>query len=101
MTAAPQPKPPQAMQTLDTHDLTEPAIATRRPPPEIVMVLHHEVYCDGSGYGELAPAQAGGGMHKTCANIPAALGHPRVYLTIPGEQKFIDCTYCDRRFLVG
>jgi uncharacterized Zn-finger protein len=64
---------------------------TNRPPPEVVEVHHHYVYCDGSGYGD-------GGVHKTCADIAPALGHPRVFLTIPAGQKIIDCTYCDRRF---
>lgn len=31
-----------------------------------------------------------------------ALGHPRVWLQIDPEQGYIDCGYCDRRFvLVG
>ncbi|MFN2258643.1 MAG: zinc-finger domain-containing protein, partial [Parasphingopyxis sp.] len=31
----------------------------------------------------------------------AALGHPRVWLEI-GEEGYVDCGYCDRRFvLVG
>jgi uncharacterized Zn-finger protein len=64
---------------------------TNRPPPEVVQVHHNHVYCDGSGYGD-------GGEHHACADIPAALGHPRVFLTIPGGQTFTDCTYCDRRF---
>jgi len=64
------------------------------PPPEVVQVLQREVYCDGSGYGD-------GGEHRSCANIPAALGHPRVYLTIPAGRKFVDCTYCDRRFVTN
>ena len=70
------------------------ATIVNRPPPEIAQVLHAEVYCDGAGYGD-------GGLHKECADIPAALGHPRVYLTIPVGQKFTDCTYCDRRFVLA
>ena len=47
-------------------------------PPEIVEVDSEVVVCDGSD---------------------AALGHPRVYLNI-GKEGFIDCPYCDRRFVL-
>ena len=54
------------------------------PPPEVSRVAQRRVACDG--------AQAG---------IPASLGHPRVYLEID-ETGYVDCGYCDRRFvLVG
>lgn len=53
-------------------------------PPEITRVSQPRVACDG--------AQAG---------IPASLGHPRVWLQID-EAGYVDCGYCDRRFvLVG
>jgi len=68
--------------------------ATNLPPPEVIEVTHREIYCDGAGYGD-------GGVHHALANIPAALGHPRVYLPIPSRQAFVDCTYCDRRFLLA
>ncbi|ADO41367.1 zinc-finger domain-containing protein [Ketogulonicigenium vulgare] len=29
----------------------------------------------------------------------AALGHPRVWLTIPADSDFIDCPYCDARYI--
>jgi len=64
------------------------------PPPETVDVTHDHVYCDGAGYGD-------GEVYHTCANIPVALGHPRVFLTIPPGQAFVDCTYCDRRFAMA
>ena len=52
-------------------------------PPETIRVTKARVSCDGSG------------------DIPAALGHPRVYLEID-EKGYVDCGYCDRRFvLVG
>ncbi|HEX7858087.1 MAG TPA: zinc-finger domain-containing protein [Sphingobium sp.] len=51
------------------------------PPPETIRVAHHRVSCDGSG------------------DIPAALGHPRVYLEID-EAGYVDCGYCDRRFVL-
>jgi uncharacterized Zn-finger protein len=34
-----------------------------------------------------------------CEGIGGALGHPRVFLMI-GEEGFVDCPYCDRRFLL-
>jgi uncharacterized Zn-finger protein len=46
-------------------------------PPEIVEVASESVACDGDG----------------------PLGHPRVYLSI-GKEGFIDCPYCDRRFVL-
>ncbi|MFT3966619.1 MAG: zinc-finger domain-containing protein [Sphingobium sp.] len=51
------------------------------PPPETIRVAHRRVSCDGSG------------------DIPAALGHPRVYLEID-EAGYVDCGYCDRRFVL-
>jgi uncharacterized Zn-finger protein len=49
------------------------------PPPETVLVERRRVWCDG---GE------------------GALGHPRVFLEIPAVG-FVDCPYCDRRFLLA
>jgi len=51
------------------------------PPPEIVRVDHRRVKCDGSG------------------DISPALGHPRVWLEID-EHGYVDCGYCDRRFVL-
>jgi len=87
------PVSPAAPDAVTTASAQFPHQETNRPPPETVPVTHHEVYCDGSGYGD-------GGQHKDCANIPAALGHPRVFLTMPRSQNFVDCTYCDRRFVL-
>ena len=50
-------------------------------PPEIVRVSKSRVSCDGSG------------------DIPAALGHPRVFLEID-EHGYVDCGYCDKRFVL-
>ena len=52
------------------------------PPPQISRVSHHRVACDGAPDG-----------------IPAALGHPRVWLEI-SELGYVDCGYCDRRFVL-
>lgn len=51
-------------------------------PPEVLRTSKTRVTCDGSG------------------DIPAALGHPRVYLEID-EKGYIDCGYCDRRFVLA
>lgn len=49
------------------------------PPPETIMVRSHRVACEGVG---------------------GALGHPRVWLEL-GGQDFVDCPYCDRRFVAA
>ena len=52
------------------------------PPPQITRVSHARVSCDGAQDG-----------------IPTALGHPRVFLQID-EHGYVDCGYCDRRFVL-
>ena len=52
-----------------------------QPPPEVIRISTLQVACDGSG--EISPA----------------LGHPRVYLQID-EKGFVDCGYCDKRFIL-
>ena len=53
------------------------------PPAEVSRVHQRRVACDGA------------------ADIPggAALGHPRVWLQID-EHGYVDCGYCDRRFVL-
>ena len=51
------------------------------PPPETIIVDSMSVACDGSG------------------EVSAALGHPRVYLRIDPELGYVECGYCDRRFV--
>jgi NADH dehydrogenase (ubiquinone) Fe-S protein 6 len=51
------------------------------PPPETILVETRRVKCDGGG--DIAPA----------------LGHPRVWLEID-EHGYVDCGYCDRRFVL-
>jgi NADH dehydrogenase (ubiquinone) Fe-S protein 6 len=51
------------------------------PPPEVTLVEHRRVKCDGAG------------------DIEPALGHPRVWLEID-EHGYVDCGYCDRRFVL-
>lgn len=48
------------------------------PPPEEIVVATKRVACDGGG----------------------VLGHPLVYLDMGGED-FVECGYCDRRFVLG
>jgi uncharacterized Zn-finger protein len=47
-------------------------------PPEVIVVRSKRVACDGVG---------------------GALGHPRVWLEM-GEASFVECSYCDRRFVL-
>jgi NADH dehydrogenase (ubiquinone) Fe-S protein 6 len=51
------------------------------PPPETVRISSRRIACDGSG------------------EVPAALGHPRVWLEID-DKGWVDCSYCDRRFVL-
>ncbi|NIJ07655.1 putative Zn-finger protein [Sphingomonas vulcanisoli] len=51
--------------------------------PETSFVTSPRVVCDGA-------TEIPGG---------AALGHPRVFLEID-ESGFVDCGYCDRRFIL-
>ena len=52
------------------------------PPPEVFRVSTAQVACDGSG--EVSPE----------------LGHPRVFLRIDPVLGFVECGYCDRRFVL-
>ncbi len=47
--------------------------------PEVVTVRSRRIACDGVG---------------------GVLGHPRVWLEI-GEADFVECLYCDRRFVLA
>jgi uncharacterized Zn-finger protein len=35
----------------------------------------------------------------SCEGIGGALGHPKVYLEM-GDKTFVECPYCDRRFVL-
>ena len=50
--------------------------------PETILVRTNRIACDGSG-----------------ADVPPALGHPKVWLEID-ESGAVDCGYCDRRFVL-
>ncbi|GAA4709652.1 zinc-finger domain-containing protein [Sphingomonas lutea] len=53
------------------------------PPPEVIRIPTASIACDGSG--EVSPA----------------LGHPRVYLRVDPALGFVECGYCDRRFVLA
>jgi uncharacterized Zn-finger protein len=57
----------------------KPALVADPNPPEVVQVRSGRVSCDGVG---------------------GALGHPRVYLEM-GDARFVECPYCDRRFVLA
>jgi uncharacterized Zn-finger protein len=57
----------------------KPALVPNLPAPEVIVVRSKRVACDGVG---------------------GALGHPRVYLEM-GEADFVECGYCDRRFVLA
>jgi len=56
-----------------------PALTPDLPAPETIAVRSGRVACDGVG---------------------GALGHPRVWLEM-GEAAFVECPYCDRRFVLA
>jgi DNA polymerase I len=49
------------------------------PEPEVIEVTKTRIACDGGG---------------------AALGHPRVWLQIDPETGYVECGYCDRRYVL-
>jgi len=58
---------------------SEPTQPSTSFSPELVVVHTRRIACDGVG---------------------GALGHPRVYLEM-GEEPFVECPYCDRRFVLA
>jgi uncharacterized Zn-finger protein len=48
------------------------------PAPETRIVSSWKIACDGDS---------------------PALGHPRVWLTIPEDKGYVECGYCDRRYI--
>lgn len=53
---------------------------TRLSAPETVTVTSRRVACDGGD--------------------ASGQGHPRVWLAIPPDIGFVDCGYCDKRFVI-
>ena len=74
--------PPQELQEgiAAPHGRYVQPLPTNRLPPEIVPIDRDHVSCDGLGLG---------------------LGHPRVWLTVDKHAGFVDCGYCDRRFVLS
>jgi uncharacterized Zn-finger protein len=66
--------------TASPHGRYVQPVATNRLPPEVVTIDSDRVSCDG---------------------LDAGLGHPRVWLTVDTHTGFVDCTYCDRRFVMA
>ncbi len=58
--------------------MTPPKTAPDHQPPESEVVNAFRVCCDGGG---------------------AALGHPRVWLSVPLDTGWVECGYCDKRFI--
>ena len=50
------------------------------PPPEVIEVTKTRIACDGGG---------------------GALGHPRVWLTIDPARGYVECGYCDRKYVLN
>ena len=65
--------------------MTVEPITSSRFDPETIRVSKARVSCDGA-------TDIPGGA-------PASLGHPRVWLEID-EKGYVDCGYCDRRFIL-
>ena|SRR5215472_16041727 len=73
----------QPMRGAEAQTQVEPApargdLTPDLPAPEVIVVGSRRVACDGGG---------------------GALGHPRVWLEM-GEADFVECPYCDRRFVL-
>ncbi len=49
------------------------------PPPEVIEVTKSKVACDGGG---------------------GAGGHPRVWLEIDPVKGYVECGYCDRKYVL-
>ncbi|MER5170825.1 zinc-finger domain-containing protein [Thioclava sp. GXIMD2076] len=64
--------------TATTQTETTPAV-TAPDAPETEVVTSWKVCCDG-GVG--------------------ALGHPRVWLSIPHDTGFVECGYCDKKYVI-
>jgi uncharacterized Zn-finger protein len=59
-------------------DAATPGHPDALPAPEVILVRSRRVKCDGGG---------------------GALGHPVVFYDM-GEEHFVECGYCDRRFVL-
>jgi uncharacterized Zn-finger protein len=60
-------------------DASTPGRPDALPAPEVIEVTARRVKCDGGG---------------------GAMGHPVVFYDM-GEEDFVECLYCDRRFILA
>lgn len=65
-------------ESVSTENETIPEL--RLPAPVTITVTSRRVACDGDD--------------------SAGLGHPRVWLAISPETGFVDCGYCDKRYVL-
>ena len=49
------------------------------PPPEVIEVTKSKIACDGGG---------------------GAAGHPRVWVEIDPAKGYVECGYCDRKYVL-
>lgn len=49
------------------------------PAPEVIEVTKSRIACDGGG---------------------GAAGHPRVWLEIDPAKRYVECGYCDRKYVL-
>jgi len=52
---------------------------SRIDPPEVEFVHANRVSCEGGG----------------------VLGHPRVWYSIPEDRGWVECGYCDKKFMLA
>ena len=45
-------------------------------------------------------AEPGTAARVACDGGEGALGHPRVWLTIPADTGWVECGYCDKRYVI-
>jgi uncharacterized Zn-finger protein len=77
--AASTPKPAGPVSARPEPASAKAAVTPLFDAPEEITVHSRRVACDGVG---------------------GALGHPRVWLEM-GEGRFVECPYCDRRFVLA
>ena len=83
------------------HGITSSADAWRRVIPALAE-RHTVIAPDLLGHGGSAKPRGDyslGAYASGLRDLMAALGHPRVWLEID-DKGFVDCGYCDRRFVL-
>ena len=67
------------MRCADSYDRANRSHAMPIDPPEVIETDSPKVHCDGGG---------------------GALGHPRVWLQIPEDTGWVECPYCDCKYVL-